>query len=483
MALVCETVTADSMADLIAARDAAHTADLVELRLDGVRDVDLAGALAGRRRPVVVTCRPVWEGGRFDGAEEVRLRLLADACARGAEYVDVEWRADHRALAAEYASRLVLSHHDFQGVPCDLADRVRAMRAEGTGLVKVAVTAVRLGDCVTLQKAVRGGGAQVAIAMGPAGRLTRAWPAWTGSCWMYSGSAAPGQISTRDLIETYRVRDTTSQTTPFGIVGSPLGHSASPAMHNAAFAALGLDAVYVPFETADADEFLEVASALGLGGASVTAPLKQAIATRCASTDEVSASVGVVNTLKRSGAGWEGRNFDVAGFLAPIDRLGAAPSGSRALILGAGGAARAAAWALRQRGVEVAIAARRDEAARRVADAVGVGVASWPSGSSGLGRVPARPALLVNATPVGAWPASGASPVDAPVADVAYDLVYNPIETEFLTRARAAGARTISGIEMLVEQAARQLEWWTARGAPRPMLDQAARHFVGTLRS
>jgi shikimate dehydrogenase len=297
---------------------------------------------------------------------------------------------------------------------------------------------------------------------------------------MYSGSAAPGQISTRDLVEVYRVRDTTDRTTPFGIVGSPLGHSASPAMHNAAFAGLGLDSVYVPFETADADEFLAVASAIGLGGASVTAPLKQALATRCASTDEVSASIGVVNTLKRSGAEGEGRNFDVAGFLAPIDRLGAVPGGSRALILGAGGAARAAAWALRQRGVEVAIAARRDEAARRVADAVGVGVASWPSGP---GRVPVRPALLVNATPVGAWPAVSASPVDAPVADVAYDLVYNPIETEFLTRARAAGARTISGIEMLVEQAARQLEWWTARAAPRPMLERAARHFVGTLGS
>jgi 3-dehydroquinate dehydratase/shikimate dehydrogenase len=476
MALVCETVTADSMADLIAARDAAHGADLVELRLDGVRDVDLAGALAGRRCPVVVTCRPVWEGGRFDGAEEVRLRLLADACARGAEYVDVEWRADRRSLLSEYASRLVLSHHDFKGVPQDLADRVRAMRAEATGLVKVAVTATRLADCVALRRAVGDGGSHIAIAMGSAGRLTRAWPAWTGSRWMYSGSAAPGQISTRDLVEVYRVRDTTSRTTPFGIVGSPLGHSASPAMHNAAFSGLGLDNVYVPFETADADEFLEVAAAIGLAGASVTAPLKGALAARCVSTDDVTASVGAVNTLKRSGAGWEGRNFDVAGFLAPIDRLGAAPSGSHALILGAGGAARAAAWALRQRGVEVAIAARRGDAARRVAEAVGVGVAPWPSGP-----LQVRPGLLVIATPVGAWPAVGVSPVDAPAADVAYDLVYNPIETTFLTRARAAGARTIGGIDMLVEQAARQFEWWTDRAVPRPMLDRAARRFLGFL--
>ena len=134
-AAVCADLGLDSAAAdvtivLDLARDAAHGADLVELRLDGVRDVDLAGALAGRRRPVVVTCRPVWEGGRFDGAEEVRLRLLADACARGAEHVDVEWRADRRSFPSEYAPRLVLSHHDFQGVPGDLADRVRAMRAE-----------------------------------------------------------------------------------------------------------------------------------------------------------------------------------------------------------------------------------------------------------------------------------------------------------------------------------------------------------------
>jgi shikimate 5-dehydrogenase len=190
----------------------------------------------------------------------------------------------------------------------------------------------------------------------------------------------------------------------------------------------------------------------------------------------VTTSIGAVNTLKRSGAGWDGRNFDVDGFLAPIDRLGAAPSGSRALILGAGGAARAAAWALRGRGVEVAIAARRREAACQVAEAVGVGVAPWPSGP-----LSTPPGLLVNATPVGAWPAVAASPVDAPVADVAYDLVYNPIETMFLARARAAGARTIGGIDMLVEQAARQFEWWTDRAVPRPMLDRAARRFLGCL--
>jgi shikimate dehydrogenase len=249
-------------------------------------------------------------------------------------------------------------------------------------------------------------------------------------------------------------------------------------MHNAAFASLGIDAVYVPVETADADEFLEMADALGLAGASVTAPLKRALAARCASVDETSTAVGAINTLKRSASGWDGRNFDVEGFLAPLDRLGAAPRGSQAVILGAGGAARAAAVALVRRGVVVNLAARRPEAAREVAEAVGVGLEAWPPAMNGR-----CPELIVNATPLGSWPTIDASPVDAPVAAVAYDLVYNPPETTFLKRAGAAGARTIGGLEMLVEQAARQFEWWTTQAVPRPALDRAARQFLETLAS
>ena len=478
MALVVETVTADSMGELIARRDAADLADMVELRLDGVRELDIARALGGRRRPVVVTCRPVWEGGRFDGAEEERLGILLRAAEAGAEYIDVEWQADRRAIPAELTSRLVLSHHDFNGAPADLGDRVRAMRAEGAAVVKVAVTATRLRDCETLRRAMSGDGRFVAIAMGAAGRLTRAWPAWIGSCWMYGGTAAPGQLSARDLIDTYRIRTVTRASAAYAITGAPLGHSASPAMHNSAFATLGLDAIYLPVETADADEFLHMADALGLAGASVTAPLKRALAARCESVDDVSKAVGAINTLKRSPTGWVGRNFDVDGFLAPLDRLGAATRGSHAVILGAGGAARAAAFALGRRGVTVEISARRPEAARDVAGEVGAGLAPWPPHLNG-----ARPDLIVNATPVGSWPRSDASPVVATNAAVAYDLVYNPPQTTFLRRAEATGARTIGGLEMLVEQAARQFQWWTAQAVPRPTLDRAARQFLGTLAS
>lgn len=460
------------MADLRRARDRATGADLVELRLDGVTDVDVAGALEGRTRPVIVTCRPVWEGGRFDGSEETRLRLLADAVRLGAEFVDVEWRAEWRSLPRGERTALVLSHHDFEGVPADLADRVRAMRASSPALIKIAVTARRLTDCLTLRDAVRDAGPRVAIAMGTAGQLTRTCPWLFESRWAYAGSAAPGQMPLEALADTYRVRTTSSATAIYGIVGSPLSHSASPAMHNPALAESGLDAVYVPLETGDVGEFFRVAEAIGVIGASVTAPLKSAFDDAVVARDELARRIGAVNTLRRRDGRWEGTNFDVAGFIVPFERRGSRLAGRRAVVLGAGGAARAAAWALRAHGARVEISARRaDEAARLAHDAHAVAT-SWPPAADWD--------VLVNATPVGTWPDSAQSPIDRAFVrgGLVYDLVYNPPDTTLLRWAREAGAETISGLEMLVGQACRQFEWWTGQAAPVATIERGAADFV-----
>jgi 3-dehydroquinate dehydratase/shikimate dehydrogenase len=474
---IVETVTATTMADLLAARDGVTRADLVELRLDGVADVDVTGAVRGRARPVIVTCRPMWEGGRFDGSEEDRLALLAEAVRAGAEYVDVEWRADRQKLPRDGRTQLVISHHDFDGLPNDLEARVRAMRGSGGDVVKIAITARQLRDCVTLKRAVRGDGRQVAIAMGDAGHLTRVWPAWFGSCWTYGGSAAPGQLRTRDLADLYRVKATTAHSAVYGVAGAPLGHSASPAMHNAAFRHLGLDAVYVRLETADASELLEVADAIGLAGASITAPLKETLCQRASAVDPVSERVGAINTLRRGRDGWEGRNFDIEGFLAPLQRRSMSLRRRRAVVLGAGGAARAAVWALHSLEAEVAVSARRPESARALARDCGAQAIGWPP-EAGWD-------LLVNATPVGTWPGADRSPVNrtdlGPCAGrVIYDLVYNPSETQLMRWGREAGAEVIGGLEMLVSQACQQIEWWTGRHAPRAVVDAAARADVRT---
>ena len=472
---VVETVSGQTMAELRRARDEA-AADLVELRLDGVEDLDVAGALDGRKTSVIVTCRPAWEGGRFDGSEEERLEILVEAMRLGADYVDLEFRADRRRFASADRGRVVLSYHDFDGMPDDLVARVRAMRAEPAGTVKLAVTPARLTDCLALRDAMRFDESHVAIAMGPMGQVTRLCPWLFGSRWTYGGTIAPGQVTARELVESFRVQRASSLTAIYAIGGAPLAHSASPAMHNAAFAALGMDAVYVPLETADGDEFLAVADAIGVAGASITAPLKPAMFERASTLDDLSTRTGAVNTLRRGARGWDGRNFDVAGFLSPFARQARSLRDSRAVVLGAGGSARMACFALKQEGARVSVAARQPARGRALADEIGVDVAPWPPSSDWD--------LLVNTTPVGTWPHVDDAPVGRDVVSggTVYDLIYNPRETTLLKWAREAGAETIDGLEMLVGQACLQFAWWTGREAPRDVMEEAAERFISDRR-
>jgi len=473
---VVEAVTARSLSELRTLRDRA-SAPLVELRIDGVDDIDVAGALEGRRTPVIVTCRPSWEGGRFDGSEEERLRLLVQAVELGAEYIDVEWRADRRAFRERGHTKLVLSNHDFSGVPADLAERVDAMHLEDAEIVKIAVTPHRLSDCLALRKVVTPGRPQVAIAMGALGQITRLCPWLFGSSWTYGGITAPGQTSAAELIDVYRVPHATLSTKVYAITGAPLAHSASPAMHNAAFRELGLDAVYVTLETADADELLSVAGELGVAGVSVTAPLKPALFERVVEADELSTDIGSVNTLRRRDHDWEGRNFDASGFLSPLKREGRSLRGKRAVVMGAGGTARTVSWALTKEGARVEVAARRLDRGQAVAAEFGATAVAWPP-SPGWD-------LLVNTTPVGTWPDVDRSPIDRALVRgrAVYDLVYNPRETTLLTWARESGAEVIGGLDMLVGQACHQFEWWTGRQAPYAVMAEAAERFIATTRS
>ena len=190
-ALICATVTASTTAELRRRRDEVVDADLIELRLDSVSDPSVAGALAGRRRMVIVTCRPTWEGGRFAGSEEERKKLLGEALSLGAEYVDVEWRAHFDDLIAQTGGRrIVLSMHDFEGMPPDVAARVQELRATGAEVVKLAVKATRLRDCVPLlELGARAGrhGGLVLVAMGEYGVATRVLARRFGSMWTYAG--------------------------------------------------------------------------------------------------------------------------------------------------------------------------------------------------------------------------------------------------------------------------------------------------------
>lgn len=476
MARLCATVTGSTMEELRQARDREADADLVELRLDTVDRPDAAGALQGRRQAVIVTCRPGWEGGSFHGAEEDRLRLLAEAHALGAEYVDVEWRADHAALLSATGGRgVVISMHDFDGVPSDLPEQVRAMRGTGAAVVKVAVTARRLTDCLSLLPLTGDSAPTSVMAMGLPGVATRVLGSRFGSCWTYAGSGvAPGQVPVSRMLDEFRFRTIGPRTVVYGLLGRPVSHSVSPAMHNAAFAAAALDAVYLPLEAESFEDFATFAEAIDIAGVSVTAPFKVDAFERVSGADPVGRRIEAVNTLKREDGRWIGLNTDVAGFLHPLQPV-AQWAGTRATVLGAGGAARSVIDALQSIGVAVAVSARRPESAAEICARTGAVATPWPPAAGSWD-------LLVNTTPIGTSPDSEASPmpVELLTGAVVYDLVYNPPRTRLLENATAQMCRTISGLDMLVAQAEAQFEWWTGLApAVHVMRDAAKTRLAG----
>jgi 3-dehydroquinate dehydratase / shikimate dehydrogenase len=273
-ALLCETVTGETMGDVLAMRDAAGAADMIELRLDGVQGLDVDRALNGRRKPVIVTCRPKWEGGRFAGSEQERRAVLAQALSAGAEYVDIEWKAlrqtqdmaDLNDLLEANRDRVVLSTHDFTGVPADLFARVRAMRTTGAAVIKVAVTAFRLSDTLPLLDIARAGDA-VVIGMGDAGVPSRLLATRFGSRWTYGGTGvAPGQIPAARMVDEFRYQSIGDRTAIYGLGGEQALRSPIPATRNAGFSAAGVDAVCIPLPVSDAADIDSFAAALGIIG-------------------------------------------------------------------------------------------------------------------------------------------------------------------------------------------------------------------------
>jgi shikimate dehydrogenase len=269
------------------------------------------------------------------------------------------------------------------------------------------------------------------------------------------------------MLKEFRFREITSQTAIYGVVGSPLTHSVSPAMHNAAFRAAGVDAVYVPMVASSAEDFTIFATALGVQGVSITIPYKVDLFERADEVDALGRKVGAVNTYRRDALRWEARNTDVSGFLAPLQgRLDL--RGARAAILGAGGAARAVAVALATAGSIVTIYGRNRGKAKNVAALAGGIAAAFPV-------APKSWDLLVNTTPVGMFPNVDETPFESAFdGRVVYDLVYNPTETRLLKEAAAAGCETVGGLDMLVAQAEDQSEWWVGRRPPAGLMKQAA---------
>jgi 3-dehydroquinate dehydratase / shikimate dehydrogenase len=464
------------MAGLRAARDAAsQDADLVELRLDHVDRPDAAGALAGRTRPVIVTCRAKWEGGAFQGSEDERRAILEASLAGGADYVDLEAAAGFtpELIAAHGGRRIVVSRHEFEAPPKDVDAAYRSVRAMGAEVTKLAVAVDSLSQLLPLFRlADTASEPHVLLAMGPAGLTSRVLAARLGNRWTYAGpGVAPGQVTLDRMQRHFHFSRIRPESALYGVVGNPVLHSRSPIMHNAGFAALHLDAAYLALEAADAEDFVRLARELPLQGASITAPFKVSLLPFVDEVEPVAQRVGAINTIVTRDGRWIGTNTDVEGFLAPL--AGRFPlRGARACILGAGGSARGIAIGLADSGASVTVSARRSDAAREIADLAGGQVGEFPPRAGSWD-------LLVNTITLAKGETT--SPIAGTPLDgrLVYDLTYEPENTPLLRDARAAGCATLGGLDMLIAQAERQFELWTGQRPPEGVFAAAARSASG----
>jgi 3-dehydroquinate dehydratase/shikimate dehydrogenase len=461
-----------------------------ELRLDHLQDftqfeASLHQMLSRLHMPqVIATCRREEAGGAFKGSVEEQATVLAAAVRAGCQWVDIEFesikQAGSKLLEQFHPARVMASYHNYRRTPA-LGGVYRRLARLPVEMVKLATQAQHLRNNLQIRQLLkthhRRSPKLVAMAMGASGIPSRLLALLWGSAITYASpgnhAVVPGQVAADLMRSIYRVDRLNQRTQLYGVVGSHASISLSPAMQNAAFQAKRANAVFLPCETNQLSDFLAFARQVGLSGFSVTMPYKRAILRSLDWADPLATRIGACNTVAVQHGKWMGWNTDAAGVVEVLTKR-LRLSGSRMLILGAGGAARAAAYALRAEGARVIVAARREEMGRRLARAVEGETVSW-EGAEGL-EVDA----VINATPVGMYPHGDESPLDLARlrARMVFDMVYYPLATRFITDARGRGLITIPGLEMLVAQGARQFEIWTGLTAPRALMEQAVRQVL-----
>jgi 3-dehydroquinate dehydratase/shikimate dehydrogenase len=415
---------------------------------------------------------------------EQQAAILSAAVRAGCQWVDIEVesieQADSSLLRQFQPAKVIASYHDYHKTP-PLGPIYRQLARLPVEIVKVATYAQHLRNNIQIRQLLKVHHRQspklVALAMGASGIPSRLLALLWGSAITYASagnsSVMPGQVPSEIMRSVYRVERLDHRTHVYGVVGSRASISLSPAMQNSAFQARHVNAVFLPCETSQFSDFLAFARQAELLGFAITMPYKRAILRSLDWADPLATRIGACNTVAVQRGQWMGWNTDAAAVVEVLTKR-LRLSGSRVLILGAGGAARAAAYALKAEGATVIVAARRDEVARRLARDVHGEAVSW-AGAEGL-----EVDTVINATPVGMYPHVDSSPLDLGRlrTRVVFDMVYYPLATRFITEARGRGLVTISGLEMLVAQGARQFEIWTGLTAPRALMEQAVRQVL-----
>jgi 3-dehydroquinate dehydratase / shikimate dehydrogenase len=485
---LCIAVQGTTPAELFSRAEVAIKDSIfIELRLDFLTKPaavfpELKAFLTRRQVTAIATCRRKSLGGHFTGSLNAELEIVLKAAEIGCQIVDLEIEsveqttrpqmAKFRAALRAAGAYLLISSHDFTRTrrPDGLNQTAQRIAAHEPDFVKVVTSARSLADNLSVLQMIEDQSLNshiVGIAMGEEGLISRILSPRAGAAFTFASAAdgaetAPGQISARTLLDLYRLEQLDQATRIFGVAGNPIAHSLSPHIHATAFRRENLNAVMLPLKVKTLDDLLTVIRDLPLDGVAVTMPLKEEVLPHLANMDPLTARIGACNTL-RTGADGKlyGFNTDVAGVVRPLERR-MKLQGARILVLGAGGAARAAVFGLVEQGADVYIINRTHERAVSLARKAKAHVLRQNLLSK------QRFDAIINTTPCGMTGIKQQLPIKESElnASLVFDMVYTPIETPLLKLAKSRGLAVISGVEMFVQQGARQFEIWTGKPAP-----------------
>lgn len=461
-------------------------ADLVEIRVDLLQNAnEWERILREASLPTIVTNRASWEGGKCQSSEIQRLQSLLRAAELGAQHIDVELRAFplfRQCLLSQGLSlplestKLIISYHDFDNsLTLKQIDQILAtMRSKGADICKIAMKATSaLDNCTVFHALQTAQTPSIILAMGEIGQPTRILAPKFGSYLSFAAvgegaESAPGQISAHSLKQMYRYHDIKPSTPAYGVIGSPIRHSMSPALHNAAMAQNDLNGVFVACKVEDDyPEFIRGMCDLGFNGFSVTIPAKEIAIDAMDQMDDVAQKIGAMNTVvKQPDGNLKGYNTDwIAAISAIEDHLSNGIRGKRVVCIGAGGAGKALAYGALERGaLRVCIVnrtkAKAETLARELGEkAIAMSLEEFNSSEGDF-------EVLMNTTSVGMYPKIAETPVNKErllSGSVVFDAVYNPLKTRLLSEAESMGCITVSGLEMFVRQAAEQFCLWFPR--------------------
>jgi 3-dehydroquinate dehydratase/shikimate dehydrogenase len=469
-------------------------ADLIELRLDFVaRALDLNRIIAEKKCELVATVRRPTDGGRWAGSEDARKMLLRQVIVTGGfEWVDLETDIADEIRRFKNVKRII-SYHNFKEVPPDLDEIYAKMCDQDPDVVKIAVMAKTLADNKTIldlmKKAKR---PTVAFGMGDFGFPSRLIGAALGAPFVYAAfnkerGIVPGMPSFSEVKKLYRIERVNQDTKVYAVVGDPIAHSLSPLVHNAAFAALGINALYVPVWATKGHFPMCLHTFDGvIDGYSVTIPHKETAAHEAGWRDKTVDEVHAANTLVRGDHGFKAYNTDYQAFSDTLYAALPSPPGGGVpdlhkcpvLVLGAGGMARAAAHALARAHCTLWISSRNHHHAVKLANEIGGEALEWHA------RHKEGCKIAVNCTPVGMHPNVDDSPLHVSYLKpelTVFDCVYTPETTLLVKQARDSCCKVITGVDLFVRQAGMQFQLFTGQEPPYDVMAKAMRRALSPL--